>query len=208
MTTPTQTALSPSLRPPHGLSLPGPVWGLDPSTLRLSAAVVRPGEFVPLSASAESDPRCGAPGVGVFWATCSYSQAGSMERRLAAGLGELLRFLADLRNRRGAPAGIYLEEPFGGSDKPGPGGRIIKPHPHAFYFVGLVRCALGHLFAQPEVQMISPSTWKARALGTGHGFAKKPEIMQWAHEIGYTGNSEDEADALGIATAGAVILSA
>jgi hypothetical protein len=35
-------ALSPSLRPPHGLSLPGPVWGLDPSTLRLSAAVVRP----------------------------------------------------------------------------------------------------------------------------------------------------------------------
>jgi hypothetical protein len=144
----------------------------------------------------------------VFRATCSYSQAGSMERRLAAGLGELLRFLADLRDRHGAPAGIYLEEPFGGSDKPGPGGRIIKPHPHAFYFVGLVRCALGHLFAQPEVQMIGPPAWKAKALGAGHGHAKKPEIMQWAREVGYTGSSEDEADALGIATAGAVILSA
>lgn len=188
MTTPTQTALSPSLRPPHGLSLPGPVWGLDPSTLRLSAAVVAP--------------------EGIWWATCSYSQAGTMERRLAAGLGELLRFLADLRDRHGAPHGVYLEEPFGGSDKPGAGGRIIKPHPHAFYFVGLVRCALGHLFAQPEVQMISPSTWKAKALGSGHGFAKKPEIMQWAREVGYTGSSEDEADALGIATAGAVILAA
>jgi hypothetical protein len=32
--------------------------------------------------------------------------------------------------------------------------------------------------------------------------------MAWAHSVGYEGNLEDEADALGVATAGAVILTA
>jgi hypothetical protein len=189
-----QEALSASLRPPHGLSLPGPVWGLDPSTHRLSAGIV-----------------C-MPGDTFHWQTCSYSQAGTMEARLARGLGDLLRFFVQLRDECGGrPHGIFLEEPFGGMERFNPATKkkeLVKPHPNAFYFVGLVRCALGHLFAEPEVQLIGPPSWKSKALGEGHGFAKKPEIMQWAQEIGYTGMLEDEADAIGIATAGAVILSA
>jgi hypothetical protein len=187
-----QEVLSPSLRPPHGLLLPGPVWGLDPSTLRLAAGVVAPWD--PLG-----------EGNRTFWRTCSYSTAGGMERKLASALRELLPFFTDLRNAYGQPIAIYLEEPFGGSDKPGKGGKIIKPHPHSFYFVAVVLCALGHIFADVPVTMIGPPSWKAKALGEGHGFAKKPEILAWAQSIGYTGLIEDEADALGIATAGAVI---
>lgn len=186
-----QESLSPALQPPHGLVLPGPVWGLDPSTLRLSAGTV-----VPWDPDGE--------GNRLFWRTCSYSTSGTMEKRLALALGSLLRFFTQLRDEYGRPAAIYLEEPFGGSDKPGKGGRIIKPHPHAFYFVAVVRCALGHVFAEVPVEMIGPPSWKKLALGTGHGFADKAEIMRWARSLGYDGMLEDEADAIGIATAGAV----
>lgn len=188
-----QEALSPSLQPPHGLTLPGPVWGLDPSTVRLSVGIV---------------DAHGPEDLLLLWHTVSYSTAGGMDRRLAAALGELLRELTELRNRYGKPMAVFLEEPFGGSDNPGKGGKIIKPHPHSFYFVAVVLCALGHLFSDVPVTMIAPTTWKAKAMGQGHGHAKKPEIMEWAHAVGYTGALEDEADAIGIATAGAVILTA
>lgn len=214
-----QAALSPALQPPHGLILSGPVWGLDPSTQRLAAAVLHPrfrpvpqppaafgpGDWIPVDAEFGKEAY-----VAVDWRTQSYSQSGTMEARLARGLGELLRFFTKLRDDYGAPHGIYLEEPFGGMEKFNPKTKkkeLVKPHPNAFYFVGLVRCALGHLFAEPEVQLIGPPAWKAKALGTGHGFAEKPEIMRWAQAVGYTGALEDEADAIGIATAGAVILS-
>jgi hypothetical protein len=193
-----QPTLSTSLQPPHGLTLPGPVWGLDPSTHRLAAAVCVP-----------TPPTNPIHELGVHWATCSYSKSGSMEARLARALGDLLRFFTDFRNSYGGrPAAIYLEEPFGGSEKFNPKTKkkeIVKPHPHAFYFVGVVRCALGHVFSDVPVEMIGPPAWKKEALGTGHGFADKAEIMRWAREVcGYTGMLEDEADALGIMAAGAV----
>lgn len=188
-----QDALSPALTPPHGLELPGPVWGLDPSTHRLAAAVVdahAPGEVV------------------VGWHTYSYSQAGAMQNRLAAALKVLLRELTELRNQYGTPIAVYLEEPFGGMERFNPVTKkkeLVKPHPNAFYFVGVVLTALGHLFADVPVYLIGPPSWKKQALGEGHGFAKKPEIMEWARGVGYTGSLEDEADAIGIATAGGVL---
>jgi hypothetical protein len=190
-----QSTLSPALAPPHSLNLPGAVWGMDPSTKRLSVAAVLPW-----------DPA--GEGNRLAIETFSYSQAGAMQHRLAAALRTLLHGITDLRRRTGDPVAIYLEEPFGGSDKPGPGGKIIKPHPNSFYFLGVVLNALGHCFAEVPVTLLAPTTWKAKAIGQGHGFAKKPEIMAWAHSVGYEGNLEDEADALGVATAGAVILTA
>jgi hypothetical protein len=209
-----QSTLSPSLAPPHSLNLPGPVWGMDPSTKRLSVAVLAP-RFRPVfepPPTYKPNTEIPTPDVGkeafvaVDIETFSYSQAGAMQHRLAAALRTLLHGITDLRRRTGDPVAIYLEEPFGGSDKPGPGGKIIKPHPNSFYFLGVVLNALGHCFAEVPVTLLAPTTWKAKAIGQGHGFAKKPEIMAWAHSIGYEGNLEDEADALGVATAGAVIL--
>lgn len=186
-----QQALSPTLLPPYGLELPGVVWGLDPSTLRLSAGVIVP------------EPSTGAY---VHWQTCSYSQAGGMERRLASALGSLLPFLTDLRNECGTPMAVYLEQPFAGGDKPDKKtGKVLRPHPHSYYFVGVVLCALGHLFADVPVTMIDPATWKAQAMGKGRGHAKKEEILAWAQGVGYTGLLQDEADAIAIATAGAVL---
>lgn len=189
----TQDALSAALQPPHGLILPGPVWGLDPSTLRLSACVLQARDGFPLGQFA--------------WHTQSYSRAGAEQTQLARGLGELLRFFAKLRDDYGRPHGIYLEQPFAGSDKPNPKtGKVHRPPVVSYYYVALVLCALGHLFAEPEVQMIGPSTWKSKAMGTGQGFADKHEIFRWAQSVGYTGALQDEADAIGIATAGAVLL--
>ena len=192
-----QAALSASLQPPHGLILPGPVWGLDPSTVRLSACVLHP----------RLRPPDEEPHVAVVWRTQSYSRAGAEQSQLARGLGDLLRFFTKLRDEFGRPAAIYLEQPFAGSDKPNPKtGKVHRPPVVSYYYVALVLCALGHLFAEPEVQMVGATTWKSKALGTGHGFADKPEVMRWAQGVGYTGNLQDEADAIGIATAGAVIL--
>lgn len=189
-----QPTLSPSLQPPHGLELPGPVWGLDPSTLRLAVGVVNahgPGELQ------------------LGFHTTSYSTAGGMDRKLAAALRSLLHDLTDVRNLYGRPMAVYLEQPFAGGDKPDKKtGKILRPHPHSYYFVAVVLCALGHLFTDVPVEMIDPGTWKAKAMGAGKGHAQKPEIMAWAQSIGYTGTLQDEADAIGIATAGAVILSA
>lgn len=190
-----QPSLSASLQPPYGLQLPGGVWGLDPSTHRLSVGAVIP----------NPDWAANLPHQ-VRWGTCSYSTSGSMDKRLARALGDLLRFFTDCRNKWERPAAIYLEEPFGGSDTPSKkGGKIIKPHPHSFYFVAVVLCALGHVFSDVEVNMIAPTTWKAAGLGKGNGFADKETIMAWARDVcGYDGRIEDEADALGIMAAGAV----
>src|SRR3954462_10405486 len=95
----TQTALSPSLQPPHGLELPGPVWGLDPSTLRLAACVLhrcyRPLPAAPPGFSGgtlrEGEAEFGKEAfVAVDWHTSSYSTVGGMERRLAGALRVLL----------------------------------------------------------------------------------------------------------------------
>ena len=189
-----QAALSAALQPPHGLILPGPAWGLDPSTLRLAAGICLPPDHT-------------FNGLPFAWRTQSYSKFGHEQSQLAGALGDLLRFFTKLRDDYGMPAAIYLEQPFAGSDKPNPKtGKVHRPPVVSYYYVALVLCALGHLFAEPEVQMIGATSWKARALGTGHGFADKDEIMRWAQSIGYTGKLQDEADAIGIATAGAVIL--
>jgi len=66
--------------------------------------------------------------------------------------------------------------------------------------VGVIMLAAARATGAVVEAQRSPASWKAGALGRGHGRAKKPEILAWARaECGYTGDLQDEADALGIA---------
>ena len=91
-----------------------------------------------------------------------------------------------------------LEQPFAK-------GRNV--HPSSQQMVGVVLAALGNALGTVRLGLIAPATWKKWALGEGHGFAEKDEIMEWARLQGYDRDFPDEADALGIATAGGVIVS-
>jgi hypothetical protein len=99
--------------------------------------------------------------------------------------GELARAVA---LEAGLPDLIVVEQPTG-----------KHPKPVLMYATGCSVAALGALGVRLE--FIAVSQWKARAVG--HGFAKKPQVLEWARRRGYGGSLEDEADALGIAVGGA-----
>jgi Holliday junction resolvasome RuvABC endonuclease subunit len=153
---------------------------VDPSTRRISVGVID-----------------GRDGMVISWDTQSLMQ-GLHHARLWKAVEALVPFFTGLRNTA-PPALVVVEQPFAG-------GRHV-PH-ESLHMLGVVLATLwGSLGMSAEVMMLSPTVWKSRALGKGRGFAKKPEIMQWAREAcGYTGSLEDEADALGIATAGVLAL--
>jgi hypothetical protein len=190
----TQDALSAALQPPHGLILPGPVWGLDPSTLRLSACVLAPLRL--------------DPPVAVRWQTQSYSRAGAEQTQLARGLGDLLRFFTGCATRTARPHAIYLEQPFAGSDKPNPTHRQGAPAARGLV---LLRGASA-VRARPPVRRARGADdrrrrrGKRKRWGPATASPTRHEIFRWAQSVGYTGSLQDEADAIGIATAGAVIL--
>ena len=50
-----------------------------------------------------------------------------------------------------------------------------------------------------EVREIPIGTWKKATVGRGN--AQKPEVMDFARGLGYTGDSQDEADAVCVALA-------
>jgi hypothetical protein len=105
-----------------------------------------------------------------------------------------------------APGFILLEQP---------SGKTINLE--LTYAVGVTAAALQYgvedWIGSVQMETISSSSWKK--LATGYGVASKvdPEtgkpwkdrerypVMRWARANGYTGNSWDEADALGIAEA-------
>lgn len=201
-----QTTLGAGLTPPRSLNLSGAVWGYDPSTRRIALGTLSyPG------------PLIGAD-------TLSLSQ-GLPHARLwnaVAGLVPWLQGLLDAGLPH--PHLLVVEQPFSS-------GRHV-PH-ESLHMIGVLQAALWRVFGMSaELMFMSPSVWKSKALGAGHGFAKKPEILAWAREAcGFTGTCErcrdglepdgtgkragdctrpsaahDEADALGVATAGAVLL--
>jgi Holliday junction resolvasome RuvABC endonuclease subunit len=191
--------------PPRSLlaELPGPVWGIDPSTQRVSVGIVSP--------------------TGITAHTLSLTQGGAHAGvRLARAMPDLQRFFARLGgipSRSGThvddpalmPVAIAVEEPFGGA---GTGVPV-----DSYILCGVVLAALAATFGERPVLLrqwqgkkrrwspigVGPSSWKARALGAGHGRAKKPEIEAWARAAcGWDGPSptrpQDESDALAIAT--------
>jgi Holliday junction resolvasome RuvABC endonuclease subunit len=101
-------------------------------------------------------------------------------------LSEVTLKLARELSEYGQPRSIIVEQP---------SGKFIKPD--LYYAAAAMMLVLADF---GFVDTLPPATWKKHALGKGN--AKKPEIMEWARTIGYTGKSQDEADALGIARAG------
>ncbi len=130
-------------------------------------------------------------GLPPMWRTKSFSRppVGALEpHHLAIIYAETLELARGLAADVGLPELIVIEQPTG-----------AHPSLPLVYAVGCSIAALGALGVRME--FIPVSSWKSRSVG--HGFAKKPQILEWARRRGYTGRLEDEADALGIAVGGA-----
>lgn len=178
----TQMALDPGLGPPRSLrTLTDPCWGIDPSSLRVSLAVVP----------------AGAGEVVVMTRSLPKASMG-LSRWYAESHAVLVPWLEEMAARF-PPGLVLLEEPFSHGKS--------HVHPTSNRMLGVLLAALGRALGSPVelVELIGPQSWKARALGKGHGHAKKDEVMAWARDAaGYQGELQDEADAIGIATAAAL----
>jgi Holliday junction resolvasome RuvABC endonuclease subunit len=174
--------LGQELQPPGCLRLREPLYGIDPSTLRVAVAVLIPnGDEAPaMRFDILSLPRVDGPA------------------RMGAAFRSLEPWFRDLEERWGTPRHVFVEQPFAK-------GRNV--HPSSQQMVGVVLAAVGVAVPSARLGLIAPASWKMRALGEGHGHAEKPEIMEWARAQGYDRAFQDEADALGVATAGGVIVS-
>ena len=191
----------PGLAPPASLRLPAPVWGVDPSTKRMAFAALIP-------------ERMGDPGVVLpepspvlRWATISLPEHKAQHVRFAAWAGRIGHFVEACRDEWGSPALVLIEQPFSSGH---------QTEPVSYMALTCLLVALGLRVPAAEVMVVPPQSWKAKATGkgsTGHGLpknerrkAEKARLMTWALEAGYVGTSQDEADAVGIATAAGVIL--
>lgn len=95
------------------------------------------------------------------------------------------------------PLCIFVERPTG-----------KHPNPSLSDMAGVVQAALYDglvdLYSYPvTVYTIPVGTWKKQACGSGR--ATKEEVMTWARGQGFEPQSQDEADAVAIATAGALM---
>lgn len=178
------------LQPPGSLRLERPVWGIDPSTQRISVACVRH---------------------GFEWVyTLSLPQPGQKHRRWAAAYEPLADWLSDLAVDRAVPlrdrwaspwpSHVFVEEPFMPTDR--------RQKPTSYYVLGVLWAALGAaLPGHVRFEEINAPAWKKHAMGRGMGGANRDAYFDWARDVaGYEGTIEDEAAAIGIATGGAVLL--
>lgn len=150
-------------------------WGIDPSTLRASVGIVRPVD--------------GAVERRVV--THSFAQGPARLSLINSDIRDLVAMLAASY----PPGFVLVEQPF-----------AKQVEPQLYYAIGALLVGLYDglhraLDVVPKIEVVGPSTWKARALGQGHGHAKKPEVMEWAQANGYEGALQDEADAFAIAEA-------
>lgn len=178
-----QQALGAELGPPRSLLhlLPGPVWGIDPQTTRVSLGILLPEGWpvASLQAHTKSLPNTGPPG-----------------RRAWHGLLALRTFFAAVRDEYGAPVAIGLEVPNPKSMQ-GNKQRQIE-------LQGVLYAALWDVLGDVPVAEVFPVSWKAAALGKGYGHAKPAVYVRWAESAcGWRAGPtcpDDEAAALGVAT--------
>lgn len=130
--------------------------------------------------------------------TQSLANPTSIGRRLSDALTALVPFFDDLQARYGTPTHIGLEKPHAFN--------LARIPVRQYELQGIILLALWRVSGAraPEVKLVSPSSWKAAALGKGHGSAKPPEYVAWAERVcgwvpGPT-RPDDEAAALGIGT--------
>jgi Holliday junction resolvasome RuvABC endonuclease subunit len=171
------------------------VFGIDPSTKRMSAAVLIP-------ASERRD-------VAFTVSTLSLPQAtGDESRRLALQQREMVPWLGGLL-RDFDPELVVVEEPFAGTVGKKKTLRVPK---ESYHVIGVLLAVIGQFGVR--VERMGPTTWKSMALGAGNGMARKPgrgddfeyAVQTWARAAGYDGTLWDECDAIGMATAGGVLL--
>lgn len=184
--------------PPLSCRLHDNVWGFDVSTRRISVGVIQ-------GRGMQAPPEVG-------WFSRDVAQHNGGAVRLAGLLEDLPLFLQPIA-RAAPPSAVLVEQPYGQGK--------ARPHPQSYYIVGVVLAVLATQFPGP-VAVVEPTSWKAEALGAGAGFAKKPQILAWARSVvGYSGDcpkchgdgsdacdnpcrAHDEADGIGVATAGAI----
>lgn len=185
--------------PPLSLRFAETVYGLDISTKRIAMGVVQ-------GHGPDRPPEVG-------WFSLEVEQLGGGARRgagLLAALPPFLRRIADVA----PPVAVLVEQPYGQGK--------ARPHPEAYYTVGITLAVLATEFPTAQIAKLTPGEWKAEAMGAGAGHARKPEILGWARDtLGYPGDcpkcgghgtskcdaanrAHDEADALGVATSAAV----
>lgn len=181
--------------PPWSLTPDRAVMGIDPSTKRMSAATLIPvGErdTAAFSVSTLSLPQV----------------TGDESRRLALQQGEIVPWLGGLIAKHG-PELVVVEEPFAGTV--GKRKQLLVPK-ESYHVIGILLAVLGQFGVR--VERMGPTSWKSMALGAGNGMVRKPgrtddfeyAVLTWARAAGYDGTSWDEADAIGLATAGGVLL--
>lgn len=74
------------------------------------------------------------------------------------------------------------------------------------YCTGVVQAAMFEVLGGVPVWSIPSSAWKRRALGDGHGNASKAQVRAWVDGLGVEVDGQDEADAVGIAVAGRLMV--
>lgn len=189
-------ALLPGINtPPWSLAPCRAILGIDPSTKRMSAAVL-----VPVG---ERDGRA------FVWDTLSLPQVdGNESRRLALQQTAIVPWMGGLLERW-RPELVVVEEPFAGTV--GKRKQLLVPK-ESYHVIGILLAVLGQFGVR--VERLGPTSWKATALGKGFGMVRKPgrgddfeyAVLAWARGAGYEGRLYDEADAIGLATAGGVLL--
>lgn len=102
-------------------------------------------------------------------------------------------FLADLTASGGPVDLIAVEQPVG-----------AHVAPASLMCLGVLLASLADVVGCPVVEL-TPTMWKKAALGKGN--ASKADVMRWAWvAYGHDGDVQDEADALGVAVAGRMLL--
>ena len=172
-----------------------PVWGIDPSTRRIALGIVLPGRRW-VSRTLELGP-------------------GTVDApKLAAARFALHGWFGALAEEFD-PGWLWVEEPFAG----GKGSRRSAVPPQSQWMLAVVMEA-AYGATQAVANLIQPSEWK-RDIGVG-GFAKKRRVLDWACGLGLEEDCDrcavdgscdgspahDQADALGVAVAGAVFVAA
>jgi hypothetical protein len=157
----------------------GAWYGVDPSTLRLSAAFVT---------------REGARGVS----TVPFPRAEGPERLAVIYTHTRQFWWRAMQAGWPAPGLVMVEQPSGKME-----------NPNLSYAVGVILAATWaamDVFDGAAVETCTSSWWKKRACGRGDIYKPKKRaedygVVTWARANGYTGLSWDEADAWAIAEA-------
>lgn len=191
-----------------GLRVTAPVWGIDPSTLRMAAAVLKP------TRHPDEARLMGVRPTLLATSLLTLQNHRVLAMRQVMAVDSMTHWLRELEAEHGRPAKIGLEVPLG------PTVPITS-----FYVVGALYVAMGEVWgaAAPPVIEINAGQWKLAATGAGRGpmqrvpkgasktersrikdanrKAEMARIVAWAQSVGYVGEQEDEAAACGIVVA-------